>query len=294
MIQIESLSKKYGSHTALDDVTLTVHPGDVYGLIGPNGSGKSTTMRILSSLIEFDSGKVQILAEHPSQVLGRLGILFEYPQIYPYLTGWEHLLLWGNPTMRPAKKDIEQVVERIGLQQAIHRSVKKYSLGMKQRLLLAVLLLKNPQVYLLDEPTNGLDQEAIYQLQSILKQEAERGKTILISSHTFSDLQSMITRIGILSRGKLLVDDNLDHLLHESAQYRLRVLDQQKEQVLGFFHANPQIKVIDQKNDVIIIGLQNLSMQEVLQSLYEMRIYPTEFSQNEYTLDEIYTRYIGG
>ncbi|MFD2170495.1 ABC transporter ATP-binding protein [Tumebacillus lipolyticus] len=294
MIRIQSLTKRYGQHLALDHLTVSIQPGDLYGLIGPNGSGKSTTLRILTSLIQADSGTVQIMGQHPSKVLGKMGILFEYPHLYPYLSGWDHLVLWGSTNQRPSKSQVSEIAERIGLQASIRRPVKKYSLGMKQRLLIGAILLRNPQVYLLDEPTTGLDQEAIHYLHHLLKEEAARNKTVLITSHTLSDLQGVVNRIGILARGKLVVDERLDNLLHAKDQYSITFAAGKMEQAINFLHQHPHVRVLKHTGLTANIYLEQMEMEALLQALYQVQLIPIEFKRHSYTLEDIYTLHTGG
>jgi ABC-2 type transport system ATP-binding protein len=294
MIQIQSLTKRYGQHVALDNLTVSVQAGDLYGLIGPNGSGKSTTLRILTSLIQPDKGTVQIMGQHPSLVLGKMGVLFEYPHLYPYLSGWDHLLLWGSQRDRPSKRLVLEIADRIGLSSSIHRPVKKYSLGMKQRLLLGAILLRNPQVYLLDEPTTGLDQEAIHYLQLLLKEEASRNKTVMITSHTLADLQGVVNRIGILSRGKLVLNDRLDRLMQTNDQYYIVFSAAKSAEALNFLNHHPNVRVLKQQDHSFLLQLDRIDVESLLHTLYQVHLIPIECKRHSYTLEDIYSLHTGG
>jgi ABC-2 type transport system ATP-binding protein len=218
-IHIEGLTKEFGTLKAVDDLTVGVHPGGVTGLLGPNGAGKSTTIRMLLGLMRPTSGRATILGEsieHPSGYIEHVGALIETPAFYPKLSGDANLrtlaALDGQPRAR-----IEQVLEIVKLTSRRGDRVSDYSLGMKQRLGIAASLLRDPDILILDEPMNGLDPAGIVEIRTLLKELAQQGKTILVSSHLLAEVQAVADRVIIIDKGRLVFEGNLASLLEEAA-----------------------------------------------------------------------------
>ncbi|CAN5484950.1 ABC transporter ATP-binding protein [soil metagenome] len=218
VIRTRGLTKRYGPVVAVDEIDLDVRAGDVYGFLGANGSGKTTTVRMLLGLVLATSGEAEVLGESmprsAATVLPRVGTLVEGPAAYPHLTGRGNLELFdamGSP--RRGRKDrVADVLERVGLTIAGDRKVKGYSLGMRQRLGLAAALLRAPRLLVLDEPTNGLDPQGIREMRDLLLGLNAEGTTIFLSSHLLAEVEQMCTRVGVLDRGRLVVQDDLRHL----------------------------------------------------------------------------------
>lgn len=220
VIETSRLTRRYGKNIVVDNVDLRVPRGEIYGFLGPNGAGKTTTIRMLLGLIRATSGAVQLFGEdlrrHRVSILRRVGSLVEAPSYYGHLTGTENLeavrRLIGVP-----KKRIAEVLEVVRLTQAANRPVKGYSLGMKQRLGIAAALLGNPQLLILDEPTNGLDPAGIQEIRRLIKDmPREYGITVLVSSHLLSEIDQMATQVGIIVGGKLIFQDRIEVLRERS------------------------------------------------------------------------------
>jgi ABC-2 type transport system ATP-binding protein len=218
-IQIEGLTKEFGTLKAVDDLTVDIHPGGVTGLLGPNGAGKSTTIRMLLGLVRPTSGTATVLGEpieHPSRYMQNIGALIETPAFYPKLSGDDNLrtlaVLDGQPKAR-----IEQVLEIVKLTSRRGDRVSEYSLGMKQRLGIAAALLRDPDILILDEPMNGLDPAGIVEIRTLLKELAQQGRTVLVSSHLLAEVQTMADHVIIIDRGRLVFEGNLASLLEEAA-----------------------------------------------------------------------------
>jgi ABC-type multidrug transport system ATPase subunit len=220
MIRTHALTKKFGSVTAVDGVDLDVRPGDVYGFLGANGSGKTTTVRMLLGLIFATSGSVELIGEpmprRAHQVLPRVGSLIEGPAAYGHLNARTNLRLLdasGPHSDRSSRRRrIEAVLEQVGLAGTGRKPVKAFSLGMRQRLGLAGALLQEPQLLVLDEPTNGLDPQGIREIRELLLQLNAAGTTVFLSSHLLAEIEQMCTRVGVLDRGKLVLQDSLESL----------------------------------------------------------------------------------
>jgi ABC-type multidrug transport system ATPase subunit len=220
MIRTEGLTKRYGRVTAVDGVELDVRTGDVYGFLGPNGSGKTTTVRMLLGLVLPTSGTIQVLGEpvpkRARKVLHRVGALVEAPAAYPHLAGRTNLALLdaagpGGPRRTRARR-IEAALERVGLAGVDSRPVKAYSLGMRQRLGLAAAILRRPEMLVLDEPTNGLDPQGIHEIRDLLLELNAAGTTIFLSSHLLAEVELICRRVGVLDRGRLVLQDDLASL----------------------------------------------------------------------------------
>ena len=217
MITTRALTKRYGQVTAVDGIDLEVRAGDVYGFLGPNCSGKTTTVRMLLGLVLPTSGQIEVLGErvprHAGRVLGRVGAMVEAPAAYGHLSGRANLTLLdaagpGGPR-RTRRRRIETALEQVGLDGVDRRPVKAYSLGMRQRLGLAAAVLRKPDLLVLDEPTNGLDPQGIHEIRDLLLALNEAGTTILLSSHLLAEVELMCDRVGVLDRGRLVLQDDL-------------------------------------------------------------------------------------
>jgi ABC-type multidrug transport system ATPase subunit len=219
MITTTGLAKLYGPLHAVDGIDLDVRPGDIYGFLGANGSGKTTTVRMLLGLVLPTSGDIQLLGESmPAgrEVLHQVGALVEGPAFYGHLSGRANLSLYDRAGHRSSgasrRSRIIDVLAQVGLDKVGKRPVKHYSLGMRQRLGLANALLRKPQLLILDEPTNGLDPQGIHEIRDLLLALHASGTTVFLSSHLLAEVEQLCIRIGVLDRGKLVLQDQLDTL----------------------------------------------------------------------------------
>jgi ABC-type multidrug transport system ATPase subunit len=220
MIVTRALTKRYGRVLAVDRVDLDVREGDRYGFLGPNGSGKTTVVRMLLGLVYATSGEIEVMGRpvpsRVSEVLPRIGALVEGPSCYGHLSGRANLALIDaagkGPGMRSRRQRIGEALERVGLAGVDNRAVKKYSLGMRQRLGLAAALLRQPRLLVLDEPTNGLDPKGIREIRDLLADLNKAGTTVFLSSHQLAEVEQLCTRVGIVDRGRLVLQEDLDTL----------------------------------------------------------------------------------
>jgi ABC-type multidrug transport system ATPase subunit len=220
VIATRGLVKRFGTLRAVDGIDLDVREGDIYGFLGANGSGKTTTVRMLLGLVLPTSGEVDLLgARMPRggrRVLPRVGALVEGPAHYGHLSGRENLALMdasgpGGP-WRTRRRRIDEVLEQVGLAGVGRRPVKAYSLGMRQRLGLAGALVRRPELLVLDEPTNGLDPQGIVEVRGLLLDLHRSGTTIFLSSHLLAEVEQLCSRVGVLDRGRLVLQDELARL----------------------------------------------------------------------------------
>ena len=219
VVRTRSLTKRYGPVLAVDGIDLDVLEGDVYGFLGANGSGKTTTVRMLLGLVLATSGEAEVLGRPmpaaSATVLPQVGTLVEGPAFYDHLSGRANLRLFdamGPGGRRSRRTRIDDVLERVGLGVAGDRRVRGYSLGMRQRLGLAGALLRAPRLLVLDEPTNGLDPQGIREMRDLLLGLNAAGTTIFLSSHLLAEVEQMCTRVGVLDRGRLVVQESLSVL----------------------------------------------------------------------------------
>ncbi len=226
MIRTQGLTKRFGTVVAVDDVALDVRPGDIFGFLGANGSGKTTTVRCLLGLVLPTAGSIELLGQAmpkaKADVLPRIGALVEGPGAYGHLSGLDNLLLYDAIGRRRAgplgggrrerRQRARDALETVGLGSVGKRRAGAYSLGMRQRLGLAAALMRQPELLVLDEPTNGLDPQGIREIRELLLQLHAAGTTIFLSSHLLAEVEQLCTRIGLLDRGRLVLQESLESL----------------------------------------------------------------------------------
>ena len=216
-IETQNLIHKFSKEeTVLKGISLQVPYGSIYGFLGPNGAGKTTTLRLVLGLLKKQSGTIKVFDkdfhQHRKDILKDLGSLIESPSLYGHLTATENLKIWQTIYQCP-KSRINEVLEIVGLAKTGNKKAMRFSLGMKQRLSIAVAILHNPSLLILDEPTNGLDPNGIIEIRELLKRlVAEHKMTIVISSHLLSEIEKMVTHIGIINKGSLLFQGTLEQL----------------------------------------------------------------------------------
>jgi ABC-type multidrug transport system ATPase subunit len=243
VITTRQVTKRFGAVVAVDGVDLDVREGDRYGLLGPNGSGKTTLLRMLLGLIFATSGEIEVAGEpiprRAARVLPRIGSLIEGPAAYGYMSGRANLALLdaagpgdASGGRRTRKARIDDALNRVGLGGVDRRPVRAYSLGMRQRLGLAAALLRRPQLLILDEPTNGLDPRGIREIRDLLVGLNRDGVTVLLSSHLLGEIEQLCTRVGVLDRGRMVIQDELDRLRSPTDRVLLRTPDAEQAAAL--------------------------------------------------------------
>ncbi len=233
MIRTVGLTKRYGAVRAVEDLALDVAEGDVYGFLGPNGSGKTTTVRMLLGLVLATSGSIELMGQpmpaRARAVLPSVGALVEGPAAYPGLSGRANLALldaMGPAGPRASRAGrIDDALDEVGLGGVDRRPVRAYSLGMRQRLGLAATLLRSPRLLVLDEPTNGLDPQGIREVRDLLLRLNAAGTTIFLSSHLLAEVEQMCDRVGVIDRGRLVLQERLDVLQRPTGRLLVRTPD---------------------------------------------------------------------
>ena len=291
VIETKALCKQYGPHTAVDHVELHVPQGCVYGFIGPNGAGKSTTMKMLLGLIHPTAGRVRLLGQELTEksrlpLLRQTGSLIESPAGYLHLTAQENLEIVADLKGVP-HKDIGRVLDIVHLTQDRNRRVGQYSLGMKQRLGIAMALLGSPKLLILDEPTNGLDPAGIQEMRALIRNmPAATGATVLISSHLLGEMEQMVEQVGIIDHGHILFEGPLTELQrHSRGNVTLRLLDPAK--AAPILRANGLTAHSD-SCVVTLPPLQDALLADLVQKLAACGAAVVELTPRTKTLEEIF------
>ena len=295
MIQLSNLCKKFGQRPAVEDLTLQVPAGEIYGLLGHNGAGKSTAIGMMLGQVWPTSGEVRIcghdVTAHRRLALQKVGAIFESPAFYDYLSGWRNLEILSSYTAPTARQRIEEVIEWVGLSGREGSKVRTYSHGMRARLALAQALLPQPELLILDEPSDGLDPEGIHEMrQTILRLHRELGLTILLSSHFLNEVEQLCTRIAVLNEGRKVFEGSLAATKQREAWIKLRAGD--------FALAVQELReaqLITQERDGRLIALSpGVGTDRVVRLLVERGIAVHEIAPVEETLEDFYLSLMNG
>lgn len=255
VLEIKNLTKKYGNFTALDNVSLTISQGSIFGILGPNGSGKTTTLGMVLDVINATEGTYSWFGnEQVANSRNRIGAILEHPIFYPELSGYKNLEI-AALIKKVEIARIDPVLKKVGLLGRKDSAFKTYSLGMKQRLALASALLSDPDVLVLDEPTNGLDPQGINQMRELILSIAKEGKTIIISSHILDEIQKMCTHFAILKEGKLLKQGNISEILMSKNQF---TVSSNSAEILEVLKSHPNYKSIKAVGNSYLVTFDKL------------------------------------
>jgi ABC-2 type transport system ATP-binding protein len=289
-IRTIALSKSYGKRLAVDRLDLEVDRAELFGFLGPNGAGKTTTIRMALGLIAPTGGSVEILGlevrSHRAQVLPRVGALVESPALYGYLSGRDNLRAVGNLLGGASEKRIDAVLEIVSLKGRDRDRVKTYSLGMKQRLGLAMALLNEPDILILDEPANGLDPAGIVEMRDLLKDLAAQGKTVFISSHVLSEVQQICTRVAIINHGKLVRVAPVHDLLQSSGEFEVKV--DAPADLVAALHVQPWAKQARTEDGLVITPAPEGRGRNLIKFLVENGYSPDAVSERQKDLEDIF------
>ncbi len=293
VIQTSNLTRQFRKVMAVDHITLQVPQGSIYGFLGPNGAGKTTTIRLLLRLIRPDEGTVRIfglsLPQQQQAILRKVGAFVELPSLYPHLTGYENLDITRRLIGANTQK-IKDVLKIVNLEKDSKRLVRGYSLGMRQRLALALALLGDPELLILDEPTNGLDPAGIQEIRALIKHLAqERGITVFISSHLLNEVEQVATHVGIVSKGKLIFQGTLNQLQAESEAY-IQIKTNQTEVASQLLTSNGFIVRQYSGNEIHLISNSQVNPSIITKLLVENQIEVSQISRVNPSLEEIFMR----
>ncbi|MBQ7915747.1 MAG: ABC transporter ATP-binding protein [Firmicutes bacterium] len=299
ILDFQHVTKKFGKTIAVNDVTFQVKEGEVYGLLGPNGAGKTTVIKSIVGHLRPSSGSITIssydLQKEFADAIDFVGAVVEYPMHYEYMSGYQNLKLTANMYPEVTKARIEEVIELVGLQGRIDEPVRKYSLGMRQRLALAQSILNYPQLLILDEPMNGLDPLGMRDLRNLLRSLAANGMSILVSSHILEEMELMCDRIGIMSHGYMIAERNMDEIHHaQTPVYLVRVNDPEEALKLLSEEYGEQLHAKEAVGGRIEVETTLISASQINRILIKAGIEVQEIHEKKQSLEELYLQLTGG
>lgn len=299
VIETKGLTKEYNGKRSVSDLNLHIKKGRIYGLLGRNGAGKTTTMKMILNLIDSSAGEVIVfgksMKKYNKEILPRIGCLIESPGFYPNLTGTENLKIFAQLRGIPKRNAIKESLELVGLKYNDKKLFSQYSMGMKQRLAIALAVMHDPEILILDEPINGLDPIGIAEVRTFIRKLCtEKGKTILISSHILSEIELIADDIGIIDNGVLLEEESLEELKNMNKKY-IKLVAHNDSKAVKVLEACFNIKNYSvEKNGTIKIYDLDLVIPELVRELVNEGIAVEEIRMKEDTLEDYFKRITGG
>ncbi len=287
ILEIKELSKRYGNLQALDRLSIQIEAGSVFGLLGPNGSGKTTTLGILLGVINANSGSYSWFGNGTLDVNRyRIGALLETPNFYPYLSAVRNLRIVGRiKRLKDIESQIERVLRAVNLWERKDATFKTFSLGMKQRLAIASALLSDPEVLVLDEPTNGLDPQGIAEIRNLIREVASRGKTIVLASHQLDEVEKVCTEVAILKKGKLIMHSPVAELIGATRQ--IVVIAEKTDQLKTLLSVMNGVSACVQTADGLVLTVSDqLTGQAINQHCFDNGIVLSGLKETRKSLEE--------
>ena len=286
ILELDQLSKSFGNLKAVDQLSLKLKRGNVYGLLGPNGSGKSTTLGMILNVINPSSGSFEWYeGQIPThQALKKIGAIIERPNFYPYMSALQNLRLICK-IKQCSYETIEEKLVLVGLWDRKDSKFSTFSLGMKQRLAIASALVNNPELLILDEPTNGLDPEGIHQIRKLIITIAEMGTTILLASHLLDEVEKVCNEVIVLKNGVKYYEGPVDRITQTFGYFELNAIDQKA--LANFLKSLPQAKEVKLENNLVKLNLNaELSEEELSKKLAKAKIFATHFVKKRPSLEQ--------
>ncbi len=295
ILRTVGLTKRYGRLTALADLDLEVPRGQVYGFLGPNGAGKTTAISLILGLIAPSGGHAEMFGldtrTHLSKALRRTGAVLEGPSFYPHLSGRDNLRVWGALSGGVDGRRLDEVLELVGLQTRGRDKVRTYSLGMKQRLGLAAALLHDPDLLVLDEPTNGLDPAGMREFRQLIKELGQMGKTVFVSSHLLGEVEQMCDHVGIVKEGRLLTQGSVATLLRRGEALQMQVTD--PDRAMQVLEGLEWVDGVKRQDDRLVVDAPQERAAELSRALAEQQIYLSELRPRDSSLEEFFLEVTG-
>jgi len=288
-LEVEHVSRSYGSRQAVSDLSFVVRPGEVVGFLGPNGAGKTTTIRMCLNLIRPTSGAVRIFGREvgsASAMLGRVGCLIESPAVLPFLSGRDNLEFLSRARGRVAANAIDRALAVVNLADRARDRVRAYSLGMRQRLGLALALLGDPDLLILDEPANGLDPAGIVEMRDLLRRLASEGKAILVSSHVLREVEETCDRVVIINLGRLVREAAMRDLLSSSGMFAVRVA--RPNAALAEIQAHAWGKQARLRDGLVITPSPTGQARDLSDFLFRSGLIPEMIAEDRHELEDIF------
>lgn len=298
VLEVQGLRKKLGKREIIKGIDLNVKEGEIFGFLGPNGAGKTTTIRMLVGLINNDAGEIKICGENiknKEKALRNVGAVVENPELYKYLSGRENLMQIAR-IRKVSTEEVEELIKLVGLENRINDKVRKYSLGMKQRLGLAAALIGNPKLLILDEPTNGLDPSGIIDFREVVKKAVrEKGISVFISSHILSEVQNLCDRVAFVNNGVIQAVEDIRNNSMATERDSLKVVVQGDK-----VEAIEKIKQISfvynalESEDGIDVVIETKTANKLIKALIEADIQVEEVYKNRMGLEQRYMELVEG
>jgi ABC-2 type transport system ATP-binding protein len=292
IVETHSLTKRYGSGVlAVDSVDMSVRRGEVYGFLGPNGAGKTTTLRMLVGLIRPTSGTVTVVGHAPGDPAGlaKIGSLIEGPGFYPYLSGRENLRVVAD-LVGVSHKRVEEILDLVDLGSRAGRKFSTYSTGMKQRVGVAAALLKDPELVILDEPSNGLDPQGMAEMRKLIKDISHSDRTVLISSHLLGEVEQICDRVGVISNGRLVTQSTVQELVGEKGVLvKAQPVEQAQDVLTRMF--GPE--AVSRQNGSIHLKIKPENSIEINRQLMNAGVGVSELRPYERSLEDVFFQLTG-
>ena len=290
VIQTDGLTKRYGDILAVDELSMKVPRGHIFGLLGPNGSGKTTTMGMLLGLVKPTAGRFNLFdadTQH-HEALSRVGAIVETPSFYPYLSGRNNLAYFQGIAGRGDRRELDDLLEKVGLADRGDSRFRTYSLGMKQRLGLAYALLGDPELLFLDEPTNGMDPAGMAEVRDLIRSLGTGGRTVLLSSHLLHEVEQVCDSVGILSKGKLIVQGKVEDLVHSRGGERVRLRTTDNAKAVEVLSALDWVDDVSADGESVVVTAPGERSPELSMALGRSEVYVTEMAAEEMSLEQYF------
>ena len=293
VIQTDGLTKRYGRVLAVDELSLNVPRGRIFGLLGPNGSGKTTLMSMLLGLVRPTGGSFSLFGQ-PSerggldQQLHRIGALIETPSFYPYMSGRNNLAYFQGISGRGDPAELDLLLEQVGLGGRGGDKFQTYSLGMKQRLGLAYTLLGDPELLVLDEPTNGMDPAGMAEVRDLIRELGGENRTVILSSHLLNEVEQVCDSVAILSHGRLIAQGDVAELLQERGQPQVRLRTTDDRKAWEILNALAWVDSVSADNGYLVAGVDAARSWEITAALSRNEVYVSEMTPAQMSLEQYF------
>lgn len=296
VIETKSLTKRYGNILAVDGLSLEVPRGCVFGLLGPNGSGKTTTMGMLLGLVRPSAGRFSLFGGSAThrEALTRTGAIVEFPSFYPHLSGRDNLACFQEISGKSDAVELDELLDKVGLSERGKDRFHTYSLGMKQRLGLAHVLLGDPDLLILDEPTNGMDPDGMAEVRDLIRSLGDGERTVLLSSHLLHEVEQVCDSVAILSQGRLVAQGRVDDLIRSLAGEKIRLRTTDNAKAIELISKLDWVADVTSKGDSILVSAPTERSPELSEVLSRSAVYVAEMTSGQMSLEEYYFKITSG
>ena len=293
IIQTDGLTKRYGRVLAVDELSLNVPRGRIFGLLGPNGSGKTTLMSMLLGLVRPTAGSFTLFGQQSEKggldrQLHRIGALIETPSFYPYMSGRNNLAYFQGISGRGDPAELDPLLEQVGLGGRGGDKFQTYSLGMKQRLGLAYTLLGDPELLVLDEPTNGMDPAGMAEVRELIRALGGENRTVILSSHLLNEVEQVCDSVAILSHGRLIAQGDVAELLQERGQPQVRLRTTDDRKAWEILNALAWVDSVSADNGYLVAGVDAARSWEITAALSRNEVYVSEMTPAQMSLEQYF------